>query len=305
MKKVIVTGANGFVGSAVCRELVRRGMNVIAVVRDKTSAVDNIKNLPNLEIVYLGLSSMREMDLLTGIKDCDIFYHFAWTGSAGSLRGDYSVQLKNVEYTCDAVAVAKRMGCRRFVFAASIMEYEVKKIMDASMSVHISTIYSSAKIAAEYMGKAIADKVGIEYVGGIISNIYGPGEKSPRLVNTTIRKLLLGQPCAFSPGEQMYDFIYIDDAAIAFYHLGTSAISGKSYYIGSLEPKPLKEFLLIIRDEVSCESDMGFGEIPFTGISLTYEEFDIYALSRDTGFIPKTEFREGIRKTANWIKEHL
>ena len=47
----------------------------------------------------------------------------------------------------------------------------------------------------------------------MISNIYGPGELSPRLVNTSIRKMLKGEHCAFSAGEQIYDFIYITDAA--------------------------------------------------------------------------------------------
>ena len=100
------------------------------------------------------------------------------------------VQLKNIEYSCQAVQVAKRLGCKRFVFAASIMEYEISKLMETNRSIGINTLYSTSKITAEYMLRAIADNMGIEYVGGIISNIYGPGERSPRLVNTTIRKLL-------------------------------------------------------------------------------------------------------------------
>lgn len=82
------------------------------------------------------------------------------------------------------------------------------------------------------MARAIAGSLGIDYIRAVISNIYGAGEKSPRLINTTIRKLLNGEHCAFSAGEQLYDFIYVTDAAKMFAALGDSGKSNKTYYIG-------------------------------------------------------------------------
>ena len=100
----------------------------------------------------------------------------------------------------------------------------------------------------------------------------------------------------------MYDFIYIDDAAEAFCRIGEKGISNRTYYIGSLNPKPLREFLLEMRDAIDPRIEIGLGEIPFGGISLTYKEFDVNAVKNDTGFIPKVSFKEGIKKTAIWIK---
>lgn len=304
MKKVIVTGANGFVGSAVCRELSKRGIKVTAVVRSRESSAERLENIQNLSIVYSDLSEIGNLDKVLESRDYDCFYHFAWTGSAGNARGDYGIQLRNIEYSCDAVYTAKRLGCKRFVFAASIMEYEIRKLMETDRKIGINTLYSTSKVTAEYMARAIADNIGIEYVGGIISNIYGPGEYSPRLVNTTIRKLLNGEYCKFSPGEQMYDFIYIEDAARAFCVLGSEAFADRSYYIGSLNPKPLKEFLGEIRDIVSPGTQIGLGDLEFDGVSLTYKEFDIYALKNDTGFEPQVSFESGVEQTAVWIKEN-
>lgn len=304
MKKAIVTGANGFVGSAVCRELAHHGVCVTAIIKDESSFVENIKDIPNLNIVFMDLATLHKLEEEIDTTDFDCFYHFAWIGSAGPLRGNYKVQLKNIEYTCDAVHIAKKLGCKRFVFAGSIMEHEIQKLAETDKKFTINTLYSSSKITAEYMSRAIADSIGIEYVGGIISNIYGPGEKSPRLVNVTIRKLLRGEYCKFSEGGQIYDFIYIEDAAKAFYELGENALADRSYYIGSLSPKPLKEFLMDIRDIVAPGTKIGLGEIPFEGVSLTYKEFDIVALQKDTGFKPEIDFKEGIRRTACWIKEN-
>ncbi len=305
MKKVIVTGANGFVGSAVCRELSKRGVKVTAIVRSKESSVERLENLQNIDIIYCELPEIHNLDKIVDGRGYDCFYHFAWTGSAGALRGDYGIQLRNIEYSCDAVHTAKHLGCKRFVFAASIMEYEITKLMQTDKRIGINTLYSTSKVTAEYMARAIADSIGIEYVGGIISNIYGPGEYSPRLVNTTIRKLLSGEFCKFSPGDQMYDFIYIEDAAKAFCTLGSKASADKSYYIGSLNPRPLKEFLMEIRDIISPGTKIGLGDLEFDGVSLTYKEFDIYALKKDTGFEPQVPFRSGIEKTTDWLKENL
>lgn len=299
MKKAIVTGANGFVGSAVCRELTNRGTEVIAVVRENS---DNIADLPNTKIVQCNMANYTTLPNLIGDRNIDVLYHFAWCGSAGKLRADDTVQLKNVQQTCDLVRVCAEMKCGRFVFASSIMEYETAAIMGTMETPSAGSLYCTAKITADYMARAIAGSVGVEYMRGVISNIYGPGEISPRLINTSIRKLLNGEHCAFSPGEQMYDFIYITDAAKEFAEIGEKGRNNATYYIGSPEPKPLKEFLLEMRNCIDPSAEIGLGEFPFNGVSLTYKELDIDAVRKDTGFVPKVTFSEGIKKTAEWLK---
>lgn len=302
IKKAIITGANGYVGSAVCRELASLDVEVIAIVRHPEADISRIVDIKGIRIVYSDLSDFGKLSEVIQDKDVDILYHFAWIGSAGPLRGDIDVQMKNVQYTCDTVKACAEMGCKRFVFASSIMEYEIQATMETDVTPSTNTLYSSAKIAADYMARTIAGSLGIEYIRAVISNIYGPGETSPRLINTSIRKMLKGEHCAFSAGEQLYDFIYINDAAKAFAAVGEMGRSNCTYYIGSLEPKPLKEFLLEMRDCVDPEIEIGLGELPFNGVSLTYEEFDIYAVKNDTGFTPKVSFEDGIKNTVAWIK---
>lgn len=302
MKKAIVTGANGFFGTALCRELSQQGVEVTALVRSDDSDVSGIKGLKGLKIICCDMSKVYS---LTDCKDCenaDAFFHFAWEGSAGVLRGDENVQIDNIKYTMDALKLCKAINCKRFVFAASIMEFEIMAAVESNTGAGINNLYSAAKLSADYMTRILAQSLGVDYIRCIISNIYGPGEKSPRLINTSIRKLLAGEHCAFSPGEQLYDFIYADDAAAAFAAAAKTGKTNTTYYIGS-SPRPLKEYLLKMRDIVAPDAEIGLGEINFSGVSLTYKEFDTNALKKDTGFENKISFEEGIKRTAEWIKE--
>ena len=233
MKKVIVTGANGFIGTALCKKLSDEGINVIAIVRDKEENITKIKDIPRLKITYCDLSDFRNLSKYVEDGDIDALYHLAWVGSAGALRGDSDVQIRNIQYTCDTVKACLDMNCKRFIFASSIMEYEIQATMVTDTMPSINTLYSSAKVAADYMARTLSGSYGIDYIRAVISNIYGPGETSPRLVNTSLRKMLNKEHCAFSAGNQLYDFVYITDAAKMFIEIGNHGIANRTYYIGS------------------------------------------------------------------------
>lgn len=303
MKKVIVTGSNGFIGTALCKALSEKGIDIIAIVRNKEENIAKIEDIPNLKIVYCDLSDFRNLSSYIEDRDIDALYHLAWIGSAGPLRGDSDIQMKNIQFTCDTVKACADINCKRFIFASSIMEYEIEATMATDVTPGINTLYCSAKVAADYMARTIAGSLGIDYIRAVISNIYGPGEMSPRLINTSIRKLLRGEHCAFSAGEQIYDFIYITDAAKTFVAIAEKGISNRTYYIGSQRPRPLKEFLIEMRDQVDEKIEIGLGEIPFNGVSLSYKEFDINAVKNDTNFVPEVSFAQGIKNTIEWIKE--
>ena len=180
----------------------------------------------------------------------------------------------------------------------------MEAIMALETEPGINTLYCIAKTAANHMARTVAGSLGIDYIRAVISNIYGPGEMSPRLVNTSLRKMLDGEHCSFTAGDQMYDFIYITDAAKAIAAIGEMGRSNKTYYVGSQNPRPLKEFLITMRDCVDPGIKIGLGEVPFKGVSLTYREFDIDSVKNDTGFVPTVSFTEGIQNTIAWLRRN-
>lgn len=298
MKSAIVSGASGFVGNAVVNELRSRGVEVFALTHKTDMAC---LDLVGIHYIACNLDGYSALPNLISDVSPDVFYHFAWAGTSGSLRGDERVQLKNVQGTCDAVKAAAAMGCKKFVFASSVMQYEVEAEIKGMRSPSQGSIYSTAKMTADYMARILSASNGLEFNSALISNIYGPGEKSPRLINSSIRKLLKGEHVSLSPGEQMYDFVYISDAARMFFAIGEDGKSGNTYYIGSGHPRPLRTFLMEMRDIVAPDAVLGIGELPFNGISLSYNEFDTQLLYNDTGVKSITPYSEGIRRTMEWI----
>ena len=300
MKTTIVTGANGFVGSAIVRELLLNGYQTYAIV--KNGHCDNLPKEKNLTFFACDLSELESLP--KSIDKCgnfDIFYHFAWAGSAGPARANTELQLQNVQWTVNAMKTAKALGCKRFLCAGSIMEHEtIAAAYTRENRPGLGYIYGSGKLAAHTMCMSVAANIGIDLIWPEITNAYGLGEKSPRMINTTIQKCIRKENPQFTAGTQNYDFVYIDDVARAFRLIGEKGKPFCEYLIGSSTARPLKEFLLEMQAAIAPDLEFIFGDIPFTGIDLPLSRFDCSKTEEDTGFRAEVSFAEGCRRTMEW-----
>lgn len=304
MKSAIVVGGAGFVGSALVKELISKKIKTYVVVRPGFCERHDNHRLDGLDVTIIECD-IKEISEITKNLDgasIDVWYQFAWDGLFNAPLLDYTTQIANIKYLMDSVVTAAKIGCKKFVGAGSISQYELR-ITGSKVSANDKhQVYKTAKAACEYMGYSVAAKNNIEFYWPIITNIFGPGETSPRLINSMIRNLLSGKHQSLSEGNQIYDFIYIKDAARAFAAIGESGKPQRHYVIASGRAKPLKEFLCELRDVVAPKASLGFGEMPFNGIYLPKEYYDIKELQEDTGFATEFSFKEGIRLTKAWIE---
>ncbi len=303
MKKALITGANGFVGSSLVQELLKNNIEVIAIIHKNRS------NIPeNVHIVECNLMDISKLPELVADRDIDVFYHMAWAGVSGELRSDIQTQLNNIKYTIDCINVSKKLNIKKVVCAGSIMENESlfvtsnHRYIPGEVYVNGSGIYGSCKYAAHSLGISAAAKAGVDLVWTKITNTYGVGEHSKRFINTTLRKIINNEPLKFTAGTQNYDFVYVDDVARAFRLIGENGKSFGCYVIGGGDPKPLKEYILEIKNTLAPDRDFVFGYIPFTGANLPLEEYDVSLTEYETGFKAQISFSEGIKRTMEWIK---
>ena len=301
MKKVIISGADGFVGSYTVREFLKNGYRVIGICRG--GALKHLQEEENLQIVSCNVFQPEE--LLAGIPadEYEAFLHFAWAGSAGPARADYRLQMDNAVGTVECMKAAQKLGCRKFVCAGSIMEYEVEAAVHTQGSrPGMNYIYGMGKHIAHCLCKSVAADIGMDLFWPMITNAYGAGEYSPRFVNTTLRKILGGEPLQFTSATQNYDFVYVTDVAKAFYLITTRGKPFCEYMIGSGEARPLREFILEMQQALAPDAVPIFGDVPFTGTNMPLETFGIEDLEKDTGFRPEVRFAEGTRLTMDWLK---
>ncbi|HKL94727.1 MAG TPA: NAD(P)-dependent oxidoreductase [Clostridia bacterium] len=301
MKSAIITGANGFVGSALTRELVKNGVKVLAIDMEGCN-----NNIPNDDLVTFQACSLDNINILKDIVtkgDYELFYHFAWAGSAGAARADTKLQLQNAQWTVDCLRLAKEIGCAKFVCAGSIMEHEtIAAAFTQGNKPGLGYIYGSGKLVAHTMCMSVAADLGIDLIWAEITNAYGAGEMSPRFVNSTLRKIISNEPLKFTSGTQNYDFVYITDVARAFYHIGENGKPFNEYIIGSGGAKALREFVLEMKSAVAPDKEFVFGDIPFTGTDLPLSKFDSSKTYKDTGFKAEISFAEGAKKTIEWLR---
>ncbi len=297
-KKVIVAGAGGFIGKNLVKRLLDRGYQVIAL---DVHFDDEIKgSVTCISVKDKTIEMIAEE--LKGEYAC--FYNLAWIGTSGSLRADYNVQLDNVRLTCDYIKLVAQIHCHRLIYASSINEIETYEYLQSdNAEPGGGYIYGTGKLAAHLMGETVAFQNGIEFIPVIITNIYGVGEKSARLIYTSILNLLKGERCSYTEGYQTYDFIYISDAIDSIIEVAEKGRPFNRYYIGSGEPKSLREFLIKMRDIVAPGAELGFGDIPFKGVSVDYKQFDMKKIEKDTGYKNKVSFEDGIRMTAEYIRK--
>ncbi len=307
MKTAVVTGASGMLGQALIRLLVKKEITVYAIVRPGSEQNRQILTHPLVKQVECGLDELSTLPQKIE-ESCDAFFHFAWGGTFGATRNNMYGQMENVTYTMDAVEAAHLLHCTVFLGAGSQAEFGrvpdgIK--LSAALKENPETGYGIAKLCAGQMSRAMCKEYGIRHIWTRILSVYGPGDKDRTMVMSGICSMLKGESPKYTKGEQMWDYLYCDDAAEAFYLAAERGTDGKVYCIGSGRPRMLRDYITDIRDVVNPEQELRFGEVPYYDKQVMYLCADISELTKDTGFEPSTDFREGIRKTAQWRQEQM
>lgn len=304
MKKVIVTGANGFIGTSLVKKLCSEKIKVYAIIKDQNEDISEIASLENITIVYCDLAQIEKLPQIISDRNFDVFYHLAWIGSAGILRSNYEIQLDNVKYSCSAAKAAKDLNCRRFLCSGTITERIVDTICDNSLMYSQNLIYGICKKTTRTLLTVYCRSIDLDFVWMQFSNIYGPYNKSGNLISYTLNEIFCGRIPEFSSGEQPYDFIYIDDVIRAVYLLGEKDLNKDFYFIGSGSSRNLKDYLLNVPKIIGNNVQIAIGKRPEDGLKYRSEWFDINDLTADTGFNVEYTFEEGIKKTVEWEKHN-
>ena len=304
MKRIGISGANGFIGSLLVKRLREEGCEIVSFVKPgDTSNLDLIKGL-STEVFYVDLLESRSFPQTR----LDAFVHLAWIGVNGAKKGLPEAQKQNLIAAENVANYAVQCGVSRFIALGTISECAFEYLQsnggvidDGALSP--SLLYAKYKKQAFLLLQNTLREKGIPFTWLRMSNLYGETNKTGNILSYAISQLLEGRSPVFGPCDQYYDFLYVNDAIVAVsrFVLADFPLAGQ-YFIGSSHPKLLKDYILCLAENMQAKDRVLIGGRPGDGMVFKKEWFDNARTVRDVGVFESGSFEENIAKVISALK---
>jgi len=303
MKKVLLTGASGFIGQHTIPFLIKKGYEVHAVdIVKKPSHIIKSKKLLWHECDLL--NHKQQKVLFAEIKPTQLL-HFAWYAVPGKYWTSYE-NLKWVQASLELAINFHQSGGERAIFAGTCAEYDWNYgyCSEEITPLKPATLYGACKNSLHEMLKHFSNQTKRSYAWGRIFFLYGPNEHPNRLISSIVCSLLKGKPARCSHGNQIRDFLYVEDVASAFVSLLESKVES-AVNIASGVPVSIKEVVSKIAEKLGRSDLIRLGAIPVNSSEPPLLVADAGRLINEVGWKPKYDLDSGLEQTIQWWKEHL
>lgn len=296
VRSAVVTGPTGAIGLALLNRLTAENVRVYAVLRPcspRNAGIPDNALITKIECDLDDYDTLKEKI----VKPVDAFFHLAWQGTSGAGRDDAALQEQNIAGALAAVEAAKALKCKVFVGAGSQAEYgRVDGVLKPDTPDNPETEYGKAKLLAGQKTRELCERYGIRHEWVRILSVYGPHDGENSMISSSLRKLRNGETPQYTKGEQIWDYLFEDDAANALFLVAENGRDGQDYVLGSGKGQPLSEYIKALHKAASANEPV-FGEVPYNEKQIMHLVADIEELKKDTGFEPEVSFEEGIRRT--------
>jgi nucleoside-diphosphate-sugar epimerase len=300
MKRVLITGASGFIGRHCLPLLVAKGYEVHALSRRRLPAMA----LPGVfwhEFDLLGPGCAAK--LFSEVRP-ECLLHLAWH----AVPGKFWEARENIEWvraSLEVLCAFADNGGERMVAAGSCAEYDSSagECKEATTPLLPATLYGVSKHALEMILHASSRQTSLSSAWGRIFFLYGPYEHPSRLVAYVVQSLLGGKPALCSEGRQVMDFMHVEDVASAFVALLESAVQGP-VNIGSGNPVAVRDVLREIGQQLGRLELIRFG-----ARSSKLEPYRFWAntqrLTNEVNWTPHYDLTRGIKQTIAWWRSSM
>ena len=321
MRKILVTGGAGFIGSNLCEELVKKGNYVVCLDNFSTGRIENIQGLLDNNRFKLIEGDIRNLDTcLKAVNGVDVVFHEAALGSIPrSIDDPITTNAVNISGFLNMLVAAKNAKIDRFIFAASSSTYgdneTIPKVED-TIGKPLSP-YALTKYVDELYAHVFSITYGLKYIGIRYFNVFGrrqdPNSAYAAVIPLFIKKILKHeQPIINGDGSNSRDFTYIDNI-IHINMLALETLSPKAFnqiYNGAGgENTSVLELEQLITKNLSVYDNCIDCIVPIFGPNrigdIKHSKASISKAKELLGYTPVCTFEDGLKKTIYWYLTNL
>lgn len=321
MRKILVTGGAGFIGSNLCEELVKKGNYVVCLDNFSTGRIENIQGLLDNNRFKLIEGDIRNLDTcLKAVNGVDVVFHEAALGSIPrSIDDPITTNAVNISGFLNMLVAAKNAKIDRFIFAASSSAYgdneTIPKVED-TIGKPLSP-YALTKYVDELYAHVFSITYGLKYIGIRYFNVFGrrqdPNSAYAAVIPLFIKKILKHErPIINGDGSNSRDFTYIDNI-IHINMLALETLSPQAFnqiYNGAGgENTSVLELEQLITKNLSAYDNCIDCIVPIFGPNrigdIKHSKASISKAKELLGYTPVCTFEDGLKKTIYWYLTNL
>ena len=299
MKRILVTGGAGFIGSTVVDKLVEAGYEarILDIRRSPHHRPEQVETVVG--------DILKPADVRRAVAGCDAVIHMAAAADVNEVAKDPAVaEALNARGTLNVLEAARAEGVQRIVYASTIWVYSdvdeacVDEDTPVAPPAHI---YSATKLAGELYCQSYARQYGLEYTLLRFGIPYGPRARPAAVVPTFVRKALAGEPLTVAGGgAQRRRFVYVEDLADGVVRALCPAAANRTYNLVGDEEVTVLDIASTVQ---SLVGDVEIAHVEGRATDFRGAEVDGTRARRELGWRAETPFREGVRRYIAWHRE--
>ncbi len=310
-KRVLVTGAAGFIGSHLSEALLRRGDAVTGIdsftdYYPRSLKERNLQELAGQPGFTFHEGDLNDVDFDALLRDQQIIYHLAaQAGVRASWGREFETYVHcNIRATQRLLENLKDRPGVRFVFASSSSVYGKTKTLPTPEDVILrpNSPYGATKATCEHLCALYAENWGVDTVALRYFTVFGPRQRPDMGFHKFVRAVLEGRPLTvYGDGHQSRDCTYVDDVVAATIRAGDVATRSREFNIGGGSRRPLRDVLAIIQDVLGRRAEIEYADWEKGDVVHTHA--DIRRAREELGYDPRMPLEEGLRREANWLAD--
>ena len=308
IRRVLVTGAHGFIGSHLTRALLADGCEVGILARE-TSDLSRIRDLTGRISTHTGdLRDPASVQRAVEEARPGAIVHLATYYAVEHRPEEVGVMMDtNVKGTIALLEASRDRGISLFLNMSTCAVYREKEVLlEETDPVSPQNLYALTKLQAEDACRFYSDRMGVPAATLRLFPPYGPADNERRLIPYVIRSLLAGRDVQLTTGTQRWDFVFVDDvvaALLAALREPEKAASAGTMNMATGDPRSIRELVIRLHEMMGSKGDLLWGAIPHRKNEVWYNSGSPAKIRSVLGWEPRYTLDEGLERTIAWFRD--